>query len=71
MVYFGKIKGGKIELESPAQLPEGMRVRIEPVEDDPIFHIGEDAADDPGLPTDLSSEHDHYTYGTPKRDGKP
>jgi len=70
MVYFGKIRQGKLELDGPGSLPEGMRVRIEPVEDDPIFHLGDDAADDPALPTDLASEHDHYGYGTPRRGEK-
>ena len=67
MVYFGKIKGGRIELDTPTELPEGARVRIEPVADDPIYHLGDDAVDDPSLPTDLAAEHDHYIYGTPKR----
>ena len=71
MVYFGKIRGGKVELEGSGALPEGMRVRIEPIVDDPIFHLGDDAVDDPSLPTDLATQHDHYNYGTPKRGQNP
>ena len=29
--------------------------------------LAENAVDDANLPTDLSHQHDHYLYGTPKR----
>jgi hypothetical protein len=72
MVWFGKIKNGKIQLDPGAQLPEGVTVRIEPVtrpgDSDPVYRLGDGAVDD-DLPPDLASQHDHYLYGTPKREG--
>lgn len=80
MVYFGRIQNGKVVPDSELRLPEGSRVRIEPMspppsappngsggEIDPVYRIGDDAVDDSSLPSDLASEHDHYIYGTPKR----
>lgn len=79
MVYFGEFRNGKIVPERELRLPEGSRVRIEPVADtpvipegvDPIDMLGEDATPLPDLPTDLSAEHDHYLYGTPRRGPSP
>ena len=78
MVYFGRVRDGKIELESRAGLQEGDRVRVEPLPDnapsattsdvDPVYRLGEDAVDT-GIP-DLSIEHDHYAYGAPKRSAR-
>jgi hypothetical protein len=75
MVYFGKIQNGKIVPESELRLPEGARVRIEPITPsapsspgdptDPVYRLGDDAVET-GI-TDFASEHDHYIYGTPKR----
>jgi hypothetical protein len=72
MVYFGKVRNGKIELDQATAIPEGTVVRIEPVattpsatESDPVYHLADLAVD--GGPSDLASEHDHYAYGTPKR----
>lgn len=85
MVYFGKVKNGKIELDPPAKLPEGAQVRVEPVDsatgkpangvsskpsDDAAYRIGEMAIDDFG-PPDMAEQHDHYIYGTPKRPSQP
>jgi hypothetical protein len=73
MVYFGKVKDGKIIPEPGARLQEGATVRIEPVEEpaaaDPVYRLGDFAVDDGG-PPDVAAEHDHYIYGTPKR-GQP
>ncbi len=73
MVYFGRIQGGKIIPDEGTELPEGVRVRIEPVDplptpcpDDPVYRLYELAGEDT-LPEDLAREHDHYLYGTPKR----
>lgn len=71
MTYMGTIKNGKVELEPGAQLPEGARVKVEPVEAadqiDPAYELHVEAVDT-GIP-DLAREHDHYAYGTPKRGG--
>jgi hypothetical protein len=54
---------------------EALIVRIEPkrsnegpVEESALSWLAENAVGDTGLPTDLSYEHDHYLYGTPKKD---
>ena len=83
MVYFGKVQNGAIVPEGGVRLPEGSRVRIEPVTNgspapasssdiDPIDTLGDSPIDDASLPADLAAEHDHYIYGTAKRrqDGK-
>jgi hypothetical protein len=71
MVWFGKIKDGKIVVDPGERLPEGAIVRIEPVQRagdlDQVYRLGDDAVDD-DLPPDLAREHDHYLYGTPKRE---
>jgi hypothetical protein len=67
MVYFGHIRNGKVVADPGAQLPEGARVRIEPIP------AGADPADDLSVEAvdigiaDMSDEHDHYASGTPKR----
>ncbi len=71
MVYFGKVKDGKIIPEPGVPLVEGARVRIEPVDEsgaviDPVYRLGDLAVDDGG-PADVAAEHDHYIYGTPKK----
>lgn len=67
MVYFGKVKDGKIIPEPGVPLVEGARVRIEPVEDgaDTADNLAADAVDI-GV-TEMSEEHDHYASGAPKR----
>ena len=77
MVYRGYVKDGRIELDNGGPLPEGVQVRIELVESETgsgntcheslgrklLRHAGTAT----GLPADMSSDHDHYLYGTPKR----
>ncbi len=68
MVYWGRIKNGKVVLDKKAKLPDGLRVRVLPesvAADDPVYRLWELAAD--GGPKDLAAEHDHYIYGTPRR----
>ena len=68
MVYFGKVKDGKIELDPAVRLPEGATVKIDlvrPEESDPADDLSSGAVD--MGPSDLAHQHDHYLYGTPKR----
>lgn len=75
MTYYGRLHNGTIIPESDLGLPDGSRVRIEPIASagvtpallDPFDTLGNDAVDAPCLPVDLAAEHDHYIYGTPKR----
>ena len=68
MTYQGVVRNGKIELEDGAELGEGTVVRVEPVacDRDPTDLIGDEAVST-DLP-DLAAQHDHYLYGTPKRE---
>jgi hypothetical protein len=71
MTYTGTVKGGVVELEAGASLPDGTVVRVEPVPRaasptlserlKPVIGIAK------GLPEDLAENHDHYLHGRPKR----
>lgn len=68
MVYFGKAKDGKIELDPSVRLPEGATVKIDLVradEPDPADDLAAEAVD-MGV-EDGALQHDHYIYGSPKR----
>ncbi len=60
MTCRGTVKNGKVELEPGSPLPEGVVVRVEPIElrTDPADGLGDEAAR--GGITDLASQHDHY-----------
>jgi hypothetical protein len=67
----GVVQNGVIVPDDVQALPEGTRVRIEPVKvgPQPTFGqlFGDLVVDSPELPTDLAAQHDHYRLGTPKR----
>jgi hypothetical protein len=72
--YMGEIRGGVVVFEgSPPPLPQGTRVRIEPVaadeESTPTLaeRLKPIIGSVKGLPSDLAEQHDHYLHGTPKR----
>jgi hypothetical protein len=71
MTLEGRVENGAIVLESPTQLPEGARVRIEilsPATEPTLFdRIGHLAGKAKHLPPDAAEQHDHYLYGTPKK----
>ena len=66
MTYRGTVKNGRIELEPGLHLPDGTVVQVEPMAPtvDAADGLTEDAVST-GIP-DLASEHNHYSYGTPK-----
>lgn len=76
MVYRGHIKNGRVELDEAAELPEGAEVQVSLRADGEVDAGGPTlydslkpfvgAVDD--LPEDFSINHDHYLYGTPKRE---
>ena len=65
----------------PVDVPKGAEftLRIEPAgptgaDERPLVRLGEaldrlaaERPDDPNAPTDGAAQHDHYLYGTPKR----
>jgi hypothetical protein len=67
--------GKTIIPHDPISLPAGQEVRVTIVaverrESDelaPFADLERFGVDDPNLPTDLSANHDHYLYGTPKQ----
>lgn len=78
MVYRGRVKGGRIELDEQVRLPEGAQVEVSIDETRP--HAPQDDSGPSlyerlkpvigiakGLPPDASINVNHYLYGTPKR----
>lgn len=81
MTLYGHVKDGAIVLDEQVSLPEGVAVRLELLPDQP--HAESEAAQKPtgnvwealralaGTvegPPDWARNHDHYLYGTPKRE---
>jgi hypothetical protein len=70
-----RFDGKVIVPDQPLDLPPNQRVivRVEPVEEEKAQESSAlqwiaDNAVDAGLPTDLAHQHDHYLYGTPKKE---
>jgi len=72
----GRIHEGTVVFDAPVSLPEGTRVRVEPVSEPTkdqkgqmslLEVLGDIVGAIDGLPGDLAAQHDHYLYGTPKR----
>lgn len=63
--------GQVIVPDQPVSLPVGqkLQVRVETPAERPgqFSELANFAADLPDSPGDLSTQHDHYLYGTPKR----
>lgn len=80
MTVEGIVKNGKIVLKKPSKLAEGETVTIRPktarrksarrsrargsASEFLLRFAGK--INDPSLPSDLSTNHDHYLYGVPK-----
>jgi hypothetical protein len=71
MVLTVTIKNGVVVLENGTILPEGTRVRIEPIKPVDLPTLEKMLADvigkAKGLPPDLAENHDHYLHGRPKK----
>jgi hypothetical protein len=63
--FVGKV----IVPDEPVELPvdQPLRVQIEVAKTPRFQSFLELAADLPDAPADLSAQHDHYLYGTPKK----
>ena len=79
MTVRGHVKNGLVVLDTPTTLPDGAEVEVRLTGEDE--QTGDDAPRTTlyerlkpfvrrleGLPSDLTENHDHYLYGTPKRD---
>ena len=83
MTVEGHIENGRVVLDSQLPLPEGMRVRVEFLENgaEQPQNANESTAELPslyerlkpfigsvkGLPSDFAINRDHYLHGQPKR----
>ena len=71
MVYQGHVENGVVVFDEPADLPDGTRVRIEPVKARTRRTLADRLRNvigiTEGLPADLAENHDHYLYGRPKK----
>lgn len=66
----GYVAGGVIVLDDATALPEGTRVRIEPIAtvSPPLAAKFQDVIGKAtALPDDMAAQHDHYIHGSPKR----
>lgn len=79
MVYRGHVKNGVVVLDEPCALADGVQVQVTIVQppaadaDEPSMpslyeRLQPIIGAVEGLPPDLSVNHDHYLYGTPKRE---
>jgi hypothetical protein len=70
-VFSGHFDGHVIVPDQPLSLPIGqklqLRVEAEPGQPGQFADLAQLATDLPDSPGDLSVEHDHYLYGTPKQ----
>lgn len=72
MTYRGHIKNGQITLDEPIELPEGAEVHVNVLDASVLpstvwTKLLDLAGTAKGLPSDMAENHDHYLYGTPKR----
>ena len=72
----GHIENGVVVFDQPAPLPEGTRVRVEPVKERKprqnqaptlLERLGDVVGKAEGLPDDAALNVDHYLYGHPKK----
>ena len=70
MTYLGHVRNGSVVLDGSVVLPEGTKVRVEPIAETGKT-LAERFANVIGcisdLPSDLAENHDHYIHGTPKK----
>jgi hypothetical protein len=72
----GRIENGRVVFDGPVPLPEGTPVRVEPLPETSVAppaaisfleQLGNVVGAIHDWPEDLAINHDHYLYGTPKR----
>ena len=69
MSYRGTVTNGVVVLPPEAKLPEGAKVEVHPVGDDPFVKtVLKLARPRPEWPADFALNHGHYLSGEPKRD---
>ena len=79
MTYRGHVSNGVVVLDDAPALPEGLNVKVEPMESPETSPMADDEltlyerlkpliGKLEGLPPDASVNIDHYLYGLPKRE---
>jgi hypothetical protein len=84
MTYRGHVKNGSVVLDPPAKLPDGTAVSVRPLKATAVKAVRKKKPSKRvpslydrlkpvigkavGLPPDAARNHDHYLYGTPKRE---
>jgi hypothetical protein len=64
----GKVKNGAVILPAGANLPDGTRVRIEPLPEKTLAErMKEVIGSVKDLPADLAERHDRYIHGAGKK----
>ena len=78
MTFQGHIENGRVILDSPLSLPDGVKVVVS-VPEQPAVQKQDEQLPTPyermkpfigvlkGLPSDYAINHDHYLHGQPKR----
>lgn len=70
MACRGHIENGVVVLDEAACLPDGIEVRVEPVQSSTAPTLAEQLRDVisivDDLPEDMAENHDHYIHGKPK-----
>jgi len=72
MSFTGTVENGVIKLPANAALPDGTKVRVEPIarpvaKNQLTKRLVSIASKARNLPADLAAEHDHHIHGTSKR----
>ncbi len=76
MTLEGRIENGRVVFDGPVPLAEGTPVKVEPLSETPpsppcttsfLERLGDVVGAIHDLPEDLAINHDHYLYGTPKK----
>ena len=72
MSYTGKVQNGVVVLPADVKLPEGMEVKVEPLDLEPegdsfLAAIRRVAKPRPHWPADYVLNHGHYVSGEPKK----
>jgi hypothetical protein len=72
MTYTARVEKGAIVLDGNIQLPDGTRLKVEQIPDEPKDNrtvweaLRELDGKATGLPPDFAENHDHYIHGAPK-----
>ena len=72
MVCTGRVKNGVVVLDGDAVIPDGTKVRVEPMAEDDQYQslrrgLLSLAGIVKGMPPDMARDHDHYLHGAPRK----